>query len=115
MFEENEKADKLYVLVSGSVGMFKRIAPDKELLLVTFDVESKFPWFGESALVAYITGDKSKGFRSAAGFTLQETVLLSCNVKKAGRLIEVLPDFAKLVNMGSSARKTINKALHDVK
>ena len=52
--------------------------------------------------------------RSAAGFTLQETVLLSVNVTKASRLIEVLPEFAKLVKLGSTARQVTNKALHNI-
>ena len=63
IFQEGEKADKLYIVVSGRVGMFKQVLAsrggedEKSILLAEFSSASKNAWFGEAAVIANTVGE----------------------------------------------------------
>ena len=106
IFGEGEMADKMYIVISGRVTIFKRRvggAPQpsdrvdptdstwakQNMLLAEFSPQSKSPWFGEVAIF-----DQSP--RSASAFTVESTELLSVHMSQAKRLIQLIPEFFQM-------------------
>jgi signal-transduction protein with cAMP-binding, CBS, and nucleotidyltransferase domain len=103
VFSEGDVASKMYIVVSGVVGIFKEIG-GKNVLLAQFTHESKSPWFGETALFA-VEGQPTPR-RGAGAFSLANTQLLSVDISKAKRFIEAVPEFAQ---MNAAYQKAYNK------
>ena len=106
IFGEGEMADKMYIVISGRVTIFKRrvggtpqpsdrVDPTdstwakQNMLLAEFSPQSKSPWFGEVAIF-----DQSP--RSASAFTVESTELLSVHMSQAKRLIQLIPEFFQM-------------------
>ena len=133
VFEEGDVADKLYIVLSGSVGIFKRKkdAPPatrtpmrgivrhgtaeadftavNELFLACFSPNSKYPWFGESAIVALISNAMSVPTRAATAYTFEPTQLLTLHASLGRRLMDALPEFGKVIHVGHKAYTVTNQ------
>ena len=113
IFEEGEAADKMYVVVSGRVGIFKRrpgepANPGSEtwasqnMLLAEFSPDAKSPWFGETALF-------NQAPRQATAFTVESTQLLSCHRSQAQKMKQLIPEFFQMNATYSKAYKVTNQ------
>jgi len=119
IFDEGDIADRMYIVVSGRVGIFKRKQGGNEpgasagaeedtwascnVLLAEFEPHSKSPWFGESALFPSVQeGASAHGAapvaapRSGTAFTVQSTQLLSVHTSQARKVYELIPGFFKM-------------------
>ena len=139
VFEEGATADKMYIVLKGSVGIFKRKAPSilmqeaaaasggsggddgkdgkgapdlaREQFLAEFSSQSKYPWFGEAALAGGGDGTSHTAPpRGGTAFTFEPTHLLTLRAGAEGkRLLEALPEFARMLNVGAKAYKVTNQ------
>ena len=99
-------ASHRYIVLSGQVGIFLEIptdadgssgpsaAPSAHKLIAHFSPASKSPWFGEAAILA--GQGQPLPTRGASAFTLEQTQLLSVDRMKAGRFIDLLPEFLEM-------------------
>jgi len=108
IFEEGDVADRMYIVVSGRVSIFKRkqgalstnakgAHPNDEtwaarnMHMADFSPGAKNPWFGEVALFNRSSVEAS--LRTDNAFTVESTQLLSVHVSQAKKLYELIPAF----------------------
>ena len=118
IFNEGDVADKLYVVVTGRVGMFKTVVnadaagqiaeATGSKLLVEFTSSSKYPWFGEAGHIAAVQADGGVGMgvepprRGATAFTSEWTQCLSIRsslVRRAPLALGCMPCLLLLGHM----------------
>ena len=119
VFPQGAMADKMYIVVKGSVGIFLSLPPKEadaewvtnNKMLAEFTKDSKAPWFGEAALFAVFANEQPK--RGAGAFTLQRTQLLSVHVSMAKKFIECLPQFADMNKVALKSYSKMNAINHN--
>jgi len=111
IFEEGDIAERMYIVVSGRVSIFKRKQGDlstnakgahpsdetwaaRNMHMADFSPGAKSPWFGEVAL--FNRDSAELGLRTANAFTVETTQLLSVHASQAKKLYELIPAFFKM-------------------